>query len=547
MQRPIFGGSMKKGFSLVELIISIILITAISVASLFIYLKNKEDNEVITAMKELEEVSNIFYSDNFSSGDYKYYKNDEGSTVSCMKLETLVNEGLVDSDSPLFKTYGLDNIFKYIVNSEGFVSIEPVIDATDKTCEYISMEEEGLEEIVDEDEDVDKYGVEVKDEDNNKWRATYDYSFINGTDSDFKGNIVFNMALTQEITKETINPLYIVIVLDSSGSMAGTRYNKALAGINNLINTLKSEVSGGAIKLAAVSFYDYSKKHNTNFINLSSISNYSSLSFPSSPIREMTNCAAGLDDAKEYFDLVTDPKAVKIAIFLADGMCNEPSWSTGGTYAISSASTLKNNNIQIFTIGYELSSEYKPTMEDIASSSNVCDLGKYEEEKICYFDSTTADIGSTFSKLAKSSIQASIENPYNKVTFTIKLADYFSFLEGSIDTTVHNEEGYRYQDSIDLENNTLTRTITIYDTEKVNALKVTNFDYKVNFLADQYKKSMIDAGVDIEVGTSKPKTLDILSSFQILMEGSEIPNKNINIEENLPKITVDLLNNSVVN
>lgn len=539
---------MKKGFSLVELIISIILITAISVASLFIYLKNKEDNEVITAMKELEEITNIFYSDNFSNGDYKYYKNDEDSTVSCIKLETLVNEGLIDSDSPLLKTYGLDNIFKYIVNGEGFVSIEPVIDANDKTCEYISMEEEGLEEIIDDDENVDKYSIEFKDEENKKWKATYDYSFINGTDSDFKGNIVFNMALTQLITKETINPLYIVIVLDSSGSMEGSRYSNALLGINNLITTLKS--SGGEIKLGAVSFYDNYTKHTTKFVKISDVSNYGSLNIPRYPITEMTNCAAGLNAAATYFnnssDPISDPKAVKIAIFLADGYCNRPS-SDASDKAITAATTLKSDNVKIFSIGYELYSGYKSTMEGISSEDKVCDLDKYETVKECYFDSTTADIGATFSKLAKSSIQASIENPYNKVTFTIELADYFSFLEGSIDTSVHNEEGYRYQDSIDLENNTLTRTITIYDTEKVNALKVTNFDYKVNFLADQYKKSMIDAGVDIEVGTSKPKTLDILSSFRILMEGSGIADKDINITNNLPQITVDLSNNSVVN
>lgn len=524
---------MKKGFSLVELIISIILITAISVASLFIYLKNKEDNETVTAMKELEEITNIFYSDNFSNGDYKYYKNDEGSTVSCMKLETLVNEGLVDSDSPLLKTYGLDNIFKYIVNSEGFVSIEPVIDATDKTCEYISMEEGTFNPV-----NVPNNDYSIPSDKGKAWDVNYGYSVdkVEGETNQFKGDITFEMNLKQVISVENINPLYIVVIMDRSGSMSGTPYTNAKNAVTSMITAFKGMDAKvkNKIKIGSV-YYGSSATQGASFKSLSSLSTYSDLGFPTSASGG-TDCAAGLTKAKTLFDSVSVSGAVKIGIFLSDGECNSTS------SAKTKATTLKNSDVQMFTIAYGTWVD-KTTLKAMASSSKSCDTENHETETKCFFESDTSKISSTFKDLAISSVDASIDNPYNKVTFSIKLPTYFEFV-GPINTSKVYKSGYNYQDQLLSNENTLKRTVTITNTSSVSVLDITDFDYKIKFLADKYKEEKSD---ELVVGTSEEKPLDVIEKLLIEMTGTGVSSKSIPIEDNLPKITINLSNNSVVN
>ena len=378
-------------------------------------------------------------------------------------------------------------------------------------------------------------------------------SFLEGEDSDYQGNISFDMKLKQLISVEKINPLYITIILDRSGSMdSSSRMTNALKGINNLITTLKgmdSKIKDN-IKLGAISFESTAQTHTTSFESLSNVSNYSSLNIPSST-GNMTNCYAALDQATTLFSKVTDSKAVKIAIFLADGMCNEPSWSNGATYAKNSATILKNSGVQIFTIGYDLASSYKDTMKNIASTSKYCDLENYTTDTVCYFDSDPRVISSTFETLAISSVEASIDNPYNKVEFSIKLSDYFEFSNSSFDETTKYKTGYNYKDSLDLTNNTLTRTVNITDLNSVDTLDITDFNYKVNFLKDKYR----DLNSSLEVGDSSNVTLSILSSLKIVMSGSGTPttielcsdSSRSCYSEDLPKVTIDLSNNSVIN
>lgn len=546
---------MKKGFTLIEIIICLVLLTMIGAASIyFIGIKKDNNTSTVTEIeKELYKISDIYYTNNKDKNNFKYYENDDDFIVTCMSLGTLVDEGLVSDDSPLLTIYNKDDIFKYVINTEGSVTVEPVVDSSDKTCEHIIMETGSFVEIVDEDPDTNQYEVNFRDGDNKEWNANYDYSFLNGDSSDYKGNISFDMKLKQLISVENINPLYITIILDRSGSMDSySRMTNALKGINNLITTLKgmdNKIKNN-IKLGAISFESSATTHTSNFKNLSSVTNYSSLNIPSST-GNMTNCYKALDHATTLFSKVTDSKAVKIAIFLADGMCNEPSWSDGPTYAKNSATTLKNKGVQIFTIGYDLDNSYKDTMKNIASTSKYCDLENYTTDTVCYFDSDPRVISSTFETLAISSVEASIDNPYNKVAFSIKLSDYFEFSNASFDGITKYKTGYNYKDSLDLTNNTLTRTVNITDLSAVDTLDISDFNYNVNFLKDKYR----DKNGTLEVGDSSNVTLDILSSLKIVMSGSGTPttielcsdDTKSCYSEDLPKVNIDLSNNSVIN
>lgn len=542
---------MKKGFTLIEIIICLVLLTMIGAASIYFIGIKKDDNIIDSGEveKELYEVSDIYYTNKKNSTNFKYYENDYNYIVTCMRLDTLVNEGLVSEDSPLLTAYDNDDIFKYIIDTFGNVSVEPIVDPSDKTCEYIIMETDGFVEIPDDDPDDNKYPINFRDADNKEWNANYDYSFLNGDISDYKGNISFDMKLKQLISVENISPLYITIILDTSGSMSSSnKKTKALEGINNLITTLKgmdTKVKNN-IKLGAVSFSSSATLHTSTFKKLSSVTNYSSLSIPNRASGG-TDCTDGLKKAKKLFDTITDPKAVKIAIFLADGACNN------STTAKNKATELKNAGIQIYTIGYSIgsSSTAKNTMQNVASTSKFCDLESNTTDTVCYFDSDPTVIGSTFETLAITSVESSINNPYNKVEFSIQLAPYFEFVNADLDDSVKYETGYNYRDSFDVDNNTLKRTVNITDLNSFDILKISDFNYNVNFLKDVYR----DLNSDLDVGDRSNEPLDILSSLKIVLSGSGTPtpielcsdNKKSCYSEDLPKVNINLSNNSVIN
>lgn len=87
-----------------------------------------------------------------------------------------------------------------------------------------------------------------------------------------------------------------------------------------------------------------------------------------------TNLATGLAQAKTLFDTVTDPAAKKILVILGDGDADD---KTGTNGANNRAAALKTSGVEIFSIGYEISSAgetyYKNTISTSASHYYAAD------------------------------------------------------------------------------------------------------------------------------------------------------------------------------
>ena len=178
----------------------------------------------------------------------------------------------------------------------------------------------------------------------------------------------------KEDTEET--PVYVVIVFDRSGSMCDinlygscnniTKWNNAVAGAQTFTDTLLSSLANS--KVALVTFASTATKkrgfeHQALATNL--FGNASG----------GTNLHDGLIKANEYLNNnipdADKDRALKYIVVMSDGkptyyIANDGDVSGSGSetsknildYTLRTASTIKNNGVSIFSIGYSLPSGY---------------------------------------------------------------------------------------------------------------------------------------------------------------------------------------------
>ena len=522
---------MKKGFTLVELIISISLILIVGVIGISFYLKKDNSKEENKEKEKVKDSLNVFYQNNISNPEYKSYKSKTGETYSCIRFETLLNDGLVNKDD--FKNYNNDDIFIYTIDNEGISTFEKWNDEENpNACSYYLVKQDSSTLV-----EKPESNIGFKDKSNHDWNAEYSYK-VEATDEEnsFDGEINFKMKLVQQISVTQVAPLYVAVLLDNSGSMRGDGIINATNAVTSMISYFKSSSISSKIKMAAIAFDDGSSV-TKNFTNVNTLSNYADLGL-SARAYGGTNCSGALIHAKNIFNGVTDSGAVKVAVFLTDGVCNS------GSSTSSNAALLKANGVQLFSIGY---GDYvNPSdLRSFASSHKSCNTsctGDTCSEEKCYFTASTSSVSSIFEQLAQISIEQSITNPYNQIEFKLELSDYFDF-DGSLSDEKIDKEGYYYQDKI--VGKTLTRTITITNPDTVKNLDISDFNYKIKFLSDIYQER---ESTDISVGNSEEVTLNLVKSLKIKMSGSDISSTEVSVGTgDLPKIKVDLSNNSVVN
>lgn len=525
---------MKKGFTLVELIISISLILIVGVIGISFYLKKDNSKEENKEKEKVKDSLNVFYQNNISNPEYKSYKSKTGETYSCIRFETLLNDGLVNKDD--FKNYNNDDIFIYTIDNEGISTFEKWNDEENpNACSYYLVKQDSSTLV-----EKPESNIGFKDKSNHDWNAEYSYK-VEATDEEngFTGEIKFKMKLVQQISVTQVAPLYVAVLLDNSGSMRGNGIRNATNAVTSMISYFKASSISSKIKMAAIAFGSYSSVTKT-FTDVNTLSSYTDLGLSDSASGG-TNCSDALIDARNIFNNVTDSGAVKVAVFLTDGDCSSVS-STN-----SNADYLKiTMGVQLFSIGYGsyVNPSYLRSLASIHKSCNTSCTGDTCSEEKCYFTASTSSVSSIFEQLAQISIEQSITNPYNQIEFKLELSDYFDF-DGSLSDEKIDKEGYYYQDKIDGNTKTLTRTITITNPDTVKNLDISDFNYKIKFLSDVYQE---DKSTDISVGNSEEVTLKLVKSLKIKMSGSDISSTEVSVGTgDLPKIKVDLSNNSVVN
>ena len=275
----------------------------------------------------------------------------------------------------------------------------------------------------------------------------------------------------KETEISTTNPLYAVIVFDTSGSMicstesyssmynpwmdwSGYDYEAADGakvrcesqygshmGDHLLQSKWESAVSGAQdfakeimeIEDSQVSVVTFSTNAQTatKWYTANS-TDLSDGTIPASVFRHPyggTNLSEGIDNAVTKLNSITEANANKIIIVVSDGEPTQPDNPVQSAY--SSATSAKNGGIKIFTIGYETTSNADTILANVSGSNVEGDETTYN------YTASEGNLSGIFTSIATSI--SNIVNA-NSITLTDNLGASFHFSDGTGNTYTHEIE-----------------------------------------------------------------------------------------------------------
>lgn len=399
-----------KGFTLTELLAVIVvlgLLTAIVIIMYLQYIDRTKENIVKIEERNIINSVSAYYDEFKDTLEYTkedVYEGDTKKTYSCVTLKSLIEKGYFKNDVNFSKTEITkeDTIIK-ISTVDGVTNYEIINDYdSDNVCKYYKMNT-----------DFDSVST-VTAETNNS--ITFDSSVSNIEKK--KDLYSLNLGLTLDITELAANfPVYVLIVMDKSGSMAGDKYNKAKSAAITL-----SQSVVGINDNAYIGKFEFDNQ-------VSQIVEFRHSVLTSSDFGSAggnTNIVAGMDQAIEMMSAVPDT-AIKYVIFLTDGY---PVVTTGekhyrtrwlpyeySHYAICASSKvsaeckrtlinyrnrLEELNAKLVVIGYGLKiADYKE-VASVDSSGFMCPNPTiYNGEKHCYYESDSDNIATLFSSISE--------------------------------------------------------------------------------------------------------------------------------------------------
>ena len=292
--------------------------------------------------------------------------------------------------------------------------------------------------------------------------------------------------------KDVVNPsstpkdVYVVVVLDKSGSMSGNKWTNAVTGAKTFATTLLSKISNAKIALVTFSGNDGDEKETCEIVWVEDDSflgghlekqcdrdlnndativrgfendNLNSIDFGSA--NGGTNLGEGLNKAIDLFNNQNIPDdafnnqdipddAFKYVVVLGDG---EPTFYTdsdGKTagpgdemttetkkYAYDNASALKTSGVEIFSIGYSVTanSAAETVLKNVANTEKDTDKIKH------YVSSNPAAVANAFTNIA---ISISTDFAGKNATLNDGIGSQFTLVSGSNNIVVGNitEKGF---------------------------------------------------------------------------------------------------------
>lgn len=259
----------KKGFTLVEIIICLVLIVLIGTISI-IYLRKNKIDKTEKAKKELENAISVI-SDKLSTTNSlkKYNSNDHiiddnsVSTYYCYSKSTLIKDGIVPENNEIIK-HMKNNEYIY-VKQNGLGNYEIDYPVTADRCKYYIASIESISgnddnEFTGGDKD-DRYNLKEKFDkiDNNNYQM--------------------KLTFTKDVYSEEVSPLYVIFVLDTSGSMNwNDSSGLAKTSIKNFGTDILNNISNSKIGFLPFATSAYPQKFlnsywTTNASNFSNVVN----------------------------------------------------------------------------------------------------------------------------------------------------------------------------------------------------------------------------------------------------------------------------------
>lgn len=547
-----------KGFTLIELLATIFLLAIIVAVSfaVFINLDNGSKEKLTEVEKEqIVDSAKMFYTEFSNTSDYLSYVDEEiideatneKSKVkkSCISLKNLIDKGFYKKTN--------ENILKRAEAGQ----VVLVKEYEDGNINYSMLGANG----VDEDGNYPcSYWKEtdILDDDINfafNYKNDKNSSVIIEPSIKKNNNNTYTLTLklvadTAKIEEISYVPVYVTIVLDSSGSMdINNRYTPAVNASINLSSSLVNNANENIKKNSYIKLinFDYKAYPMTNFVNRALVTgekiNGKMGDFRVSKSGQLTNILAALDMARN--DIKSLPKnSIKYVIFLTDGVPAVPGSNSGyydspeqyneyskcGNDGISTVckktlvsytDDIKNvKNTTLVFIGYDIRNEIYKTLGTKDEKHVICPNSNNVD--YCYYESNSSSINSLFMSLSNSILNIVKAQTVSKTNVQATFNKYLIIKDkDGNDVTNNFNVNFNIENSDDSNNSgkysvTYSYTMELKDIEKE--------DYKMN--AD---------------GTEGTYEMKLFDDFNIILYGYDnniiTPGIEIN-KDSIPTLTI---------
>ncbi len=490
----------KKGFTLVETIISLVLIGLIGTISIISFSKEKEVEEL-----NIEEEINFYYSLKENESNYKYFYSDNDEKISCIKFSNIKASGIL-SDKDL-NIYDDSDILKVILNKDGVIESYEKIDDVSK-CEYT---------VIVMDEEVNNSSLEISKNEN----ISDEYSINQITKQSPVDKNIFESTLNFDITlfKEIYKPVYVLIMLDKSGSMvANDKTRNALSAISGMVEKI-FEIDNSYIGFIDFGYFadNFSymvggksniwidKAYKSNLLTyINSITYISGVDNNYYDAYSKAISDYEIKDKSDYFTYV---------VLLSDAGNNN-----NGTTCVSSAN--QNNIVAGIKekVNKFIAVAYSPATTCLSSiASNNCP----ENGGSCYYLSNSSNVENIFDGIT-SKIQE--ETKIKNLKIEININDYFDLI--TIDS-----ENMKY------ENNVITYEFDLENVSDEESMEYNqSLNYSLKFLSDKF-----------EDGDSLNPEIKLFNQIKLTFTTEEGNYEQVINDASIPTIKVNKVTESAIN
>lgn len=507
----------KRGFTLIELL-AVILLLAIVFSIVFVTvgdLGSGSKEKISKASENLIKDTVKSYASEFKRDENWHQEetiNSEGKKeVSyCVNLDSLIDKGYFKNDNTELN----DLRSKYYVFVKEVDGVVVSMDVKEKS-ELNEVNSDGLNncqyynpESSTEGDKYDNYDLYYEVDDEDIYVANLNYRFIKK--NDFNYTLKLDLENKLEVDSIPINKnVDLIILLDTSGSMMGTKFQKAKQAAIDLsesfldsMNEINNKNSRNSVT-PRIGLIQFSTKGNEKSRDLSS-EGLSTFSFKN--IGENTNVQGAIDEAIYMFNTSNSSEdALKYTLLLYDGVPCEVSYymkdgkkmipikgktdyydnyaeyrnvlkmSISSDYDVieASAEYLKNNiHSELITIGYEFSGN--STLKELSSQNeSMCNKNNYKEN-YCYFTSNSEGINELFNSIGKSIKEDVLNKIANSITIEIEIGGAFENKKVSYELNFKNGEITGNGNNIELSvNKDIFGESSEVDVEIINSIKYT--------------------------------------------------------------------------
>ena len=376
----------KKGFTLVELLATIVILSIIVTVSLSLYNNYSETSKekLIDVEKKAIIRSAGNYYDEYSQdksfrSEVKYDESGSKIVNSCIKLKNLIDKGFYTKKEFLDEKIDLNKYVVKITEKDGIKEYKLIknYDSTNTECNYTSTSREARNE----EKKVDYTGEE-------DYKAHLSVLLEEDTDHEY----MISFGTTAEIIKRTISeefPIYVSIVLDSSGSMYG-RINQACSATEKLSTQIYERFDNSKTELVTFGT-DASVVEPFNHQIITTCPP------PNGGTYTLKGLQLGLNNIK---NIATNDTDIKYMLLLTDGVSHNSDEELTNI-----ATTIKEeNNINLIVIGYDM---YYVDLYKNMSSENVdnkCPMSEQDPSR-CYYLSTSSVVDVLFEEISNKIVQ----------------------------------------------------------------------------------------------------------------------------------------------